>query len=309
MPTPFKAYAFQGRIPGDYRQLLLPEHYAYLQQLPAECFAIGIACGEKPAALAVLYRDPGSPEGKLQSFVVAPAWRRRGLGRQLYTLLENWAQQQQLKQIHVEYLAPAAAQLEESKAKPAAGLQDTVSVPARFLQACGFHIPQPGIYVWKGSLKELVQEPRGNRLQLTSSFSVTPFYELSDIERASIKNRVELPYPSILDPFIEEHVIDQEHSLILRQNGNIAGWITVERFNNNTVLLKTMYVKDSCRSKGWGLVLALEACRLLEREGLYENWIGFVEASNPLMARLAIKQLSPLHSVSVEVLWRTSKSI
>lgn len=177
-----------------------------------------------------------------------------------------------------------------------------------FLSGCGYAGLHPGLHIWSSPLIVLQDMPWVQHLQLPETFSIHPYISLTAGERDAITSMQGISYPPILSPFNDEESVDFEWSLILRYGGKVAGWLILEPFNQDTLLLKTMYVESSHQRMGRGIALIAEACRRLMNQSNYKNGIFFVEADNAQMVSFMNRRI--VHpSIRQEVLWRTAKQI
>ncbi len=268
-----------------------------MQELPPSFAALGASLGERPVGLAVASLHADGPAAakaaNLRALEIDARYRRQGIGRQLLGMLEQLLRENGAAGIRAEYVGPA----------------EPDSMKAAFLRNCGFAAPTPGIHVWSGPLREILEDlPRIRRLEMPAEFSCGPLSGLRPGERAAIAQGKGVWYPPILDPFAEEECIDQEHSLILRYRDVPVGWIILERFDERTVLFKSMFVREKHQRLARAIALGVEAGRRIIAEGKLTEGIYFVEADNEDMVRFMNRHIDH-PAIHKEILWRTVKSL
>lgn len=291
--------AYRGAVPAAFSALTPKELLPLMQELPPSYAALGASLDGRPVGLAVASLQAGHPAtggaktAQLRALAVDPPYRLKGVGRQLLGMLESLLRQNGAALMRAEYV----------------GGTEPGSVSAAFLQSCGFAAPTPGIHIWSGPLRRVVEDlPRIERLRLPKEFTFGPLSGLTEEERSVIAHGAGSWYPPILDPFAEEDQIDREHSLILRYHQVPVGWIIVEQFDARTVLLKSMFVKDEHQRLARAIALGAEACRRIIQEGKLTEAIFFVEAENAEMVRFMNRQIDH-PAIHKEILWRTVKSL
>lgn len=285
--------SFSGALPAQYGILTPPELRSLLGRIPPECLVLGANLSGRPVGLAVASIQKASRTAKLLGLTIDDSFRRRGIGRQLYGMLEKLLRQQEAGSVFAEFLA-------DSDCRTAA--------PSSFLQACGFAPPVPGIHVWSGPLSISQALPWVNNLQLPVEFECGSWSSLSMQERLLIAQGRGDWYPPILDPFAGEERIDPERSLVLRYRGAPIGWAILERFDDRTLLFKTMFVHRRHQRTGRGIALTAQACRNLIQEARFQEIIFYVEAENRGMVRFMERHIAGT-GIRKEILWRTSKRL
>ncbi|MBB6679726.1 GNAT family N-acetyltransferase [Cohnella lubricantis] len=284
--------AFRGSLPAEYGGLTPPELRPLLHRLPEDCLALGASLSGRPIGLAVAELKKAARGAKLLALAIDKSYRRRGIGRQLYSMLETLLRRKLVVAVTAEYLAEADAGEAESA----------------FLTACGFVSPAPVIRIWSGPLRISETLPWTDRLRLPDGFACSPWSTLTSQERAAIARGYGDDYPPILDPFAEEERIDPERSLVLRHLGAPIGWMILEQFDARTVLFKSMFVQRRYQRMSRGIALSIEAFRRLIREGSYEEAIFYVEEQNAGMVRFLSRRAdSP--GIRKQLLWQTSKPL
>ncbi|WP_435922951.1 GNAT family N-acetyltransferase [Paenibacillus sp. DYY-L-2] len=288
--------SYRGALPEAYRTLMPRELQPLMQELPASFAALGAMLDGRPVALVVASLHAAAGPGmaktaKLRSIRVAGPYRRKGIGRRLLGMLENLLLQNGANEMHTEYV----------------GEMEPDSETAAFLRNCGFAEPARGIHIWSGPLGEVFEDlPRIKQLGIPDGFTVESLSSLHAEERACIARGKGDWYPPLLDPFAEESLIDPERSLVLRYRKEPVGWVILEAFDDRTVLIKSMFVKDRHQRLARGIALTAEATRRILEEGRFTEAILFVEAENDAMTRFLHRQIDH-PAIRKEILWRTVK--
>lgn len=286
---------YSKHLPALYNHLLPSELLPLLQELPSSYIALGAHEGTQTIGLAIasLHREEGRICANLSSIVISEPYRRKGIGSKLYSMLETVLRQQGATLVRSQFVAESRL-LEEQSA---------------FLTRCGFASPVPGIHIWSGPLHQVFHELSWvPDLKLSSEFTLVPFSRLTSPDRARIAVGRSVWYPSLLDPFQNEGSLDTQRSLVLYFQDEPVGWVILERFDERTVLFKTMFVKEAYRQRARGLALAVEAYRRLITEDVYTEGIFFVEADNNPMVKLMHRKIDHA-AIQRQVLWKTEKSL
>ncbi|UJF32189.1 GNAT family N-acetyltransferase [Paenibacillus hexagrammi] len=274
-----------------FQSLILPEAGLIWQDPSADIVAFGIVNGEQPAGLVLALLAPNRKAARLLSIMVRSDMRRRGLGKQLMLVLEHKLRELGYVSLQVEFLAA----------------EDLESEEGAFLQACGFPSPEQGMYIRRGRLRAVEDAP-WMKLALPASFSLEPWRDVTPHDRALIQTEAGKEYPDVLSPFADEDRIDPVRSLLLRYQGQPAGWLILEELDAETILLKTMYVYRKHQRLARGIALGSVVLRKLIDERKYQYGALCVEQENEPMVRFLLRHISGPR-LSKEVLWRASKSL
>lgn len=291
MPS-IEVRSFRGSLPAGYSGLTPPECRPFLHRLPEHCLALGANLSGQPIGLAIAELQGTSRRAKLLALVIDEPYRRRGIGRQLYSMLESMLRRMRVDAITAQYLAEAN--------------DDAGEAENAFANACGFDPSMPVIHIWSFPIRITEALPWTNGLRLPADFAFGSWSSLTVPERIFIAQGHGDWYPPILDPFAEEERIDPERSLVLRYRGTPIGWIILERFDARTVLFKTMFVKRRYQHMSRGITLSVEACRRLIREDTYQEMIFYVEEENTDMVRFLSRRVDR-DGIRKQVLWQTAK--
>ncbi|MBY9078080.1 GNAT family N-acetyltransferase [Paenibacillus sp. HN-1] len=284
---------FKGAIPSQFAEWTPVELSSAGGKLPSTVLAVGAYHLGVPAGLAAAaISGNGAPKARLLGVAVAPSLRRQGVGGRLIAELERRLRTVGISSLSAEYLEDLSARSEQ----------------ADFLLACGFSEPHAGIHAASGPLHLAKQLPWVGSLVLPRSFSIQPFHTLTLEERELLRSGEDNWYPSILNPLAGESGIDAQRSLVVRRKGQLAGWLTVEAFSQDTLLFKTMFVRAEHQRLGRGVALLAEMLRRAADDSSFREGMFFVEAANSPMMTFLERHVYPL-GLRREVLWRTVKPI
>ena len=167
--------------------------------------------------------------------------------------------------------------------------------------ACQIHMYTLGMKV-----KQLSKIPWLSGLAFPEGFSTFSWGKLTTEERERVEQGCGSWYPPVLSPFIDEHKIDLHYSLGLRFQGDVIGWMIVQRLAINLLLYKTLFVQKQFQHKARGVTLLAEAIR-----NAYETFpfgICFIENENEAMLRLLNRRLEPF-ILNRKLSVRTSKEM
>lgn len=285
---------FKGPIPSQFAEWIPAELRSLSgEQLPSSVLALGAYQLGVPAGLAAaVLTGNGTLTARLLGVAVAPSLRRQGVGGKLIAELER-----RLRTIGITFLS--AEYLEDLSPR---------SEQADFLLACGFAEPQAGIHAATGPLSLAKKLPWVGSLVLPRSFYMQPFHTLTPEERELLRSGEDNWYPSILNPLAGENGIDAQRSLVVRRKDQLIGWLTVEAFSQDTLLFKTMFLREEHQRLGRGVALLAEMLRRAADDSSFREGIFFVEADNAPMLTFLERHVYPL-GLRREVLWRSVKPI
>jgi GNAT superfamily N-acetyltransferase len=272
-----------------FHSLALPEVQHLLAEPSPSLRMVGAVYAGQPLGLAVADWQ-GGETANLLSCVVAEGARRKGVGRSLLQALEGLLQRDGCNSLLAEFL-------EEG---------DSWSAVGSFLTACGHATPRPGIHIWSGAEEDLHKFSWVWSFRLPDSFSIAPWSSLTSAEREGIRAGHGVWYPPILSPFADEETIDHERSTVLRYQGEVVGWMILERFDAVTVLFKTMFVHRRHQRTGRGVALIADACRRMFYDTEFQKGIFFAEAENESMVRFMQDRMNH-PQFRKQILWRTGK--
>lgn len=231
--------------------------------------------------LTEVYHDLLRDNAQLYSFIVDPNWRRKGIGRQLFSFTQNWlVQEKKIRSFEFFYVEedPCAIAVEKILASQGwlpARTQviklyfDVISFNPRWLH---YFSPLPEsmqIFSWS----ELLPEDREHIEYLGSQRRFVPY----------------------LNPLRDEELILKEASVGLRQNGQIVGWSITKRVDASTICYAILYVDSELLYQSYGIRLLVESIRCQKNlqipNALFEVNLRAIDKS---WGRFIKKRLMPL---------------
>ncbi|MEJ8304439.1 GNAT family N-acetyltransferase [Saccharibacillus sacchari] len=145
------------------------------------------------------------------------------------------------------------------------------------------------------------------RLRLPQGARLKPLLSVTPQEREQLE-QISSMIPAGLYPFEEERLLHPQYSTLLQVNGQIAGWLGVQRLASNLLSLRSLYVKPGYGVHGSGLALFAEVNRL---HGLTEHFAHLmlsVPGDNTELLRLADRKLAP-HASKIKSVIRLEKRL
>lgn len=278
---------------ASFLALTPPAFQPRLRRMEAEVTAVGAVQEGRPVGMVLAEYRVETRSAHLLSIFIPPAHRRSGLGTHLLRAVEAELARQGCQRITVEFMERA----------------EEISPFDPFFQSCGYASPRPGIYLFRGPVRHLLSNEWVTRCrQLPARFTVDPWASTTAAEREAIRQGENVWYPPLLSPFVEEAAIDPALSLVLRDRGEVAGWLIAERMGEAAVLYKTMFVKPRHQRMGRGLSLFAEGIhRMVRVPGLTEA-LCFVEQANTPMLRSMRHRIMGADS-QAQILYRTHKTL
>jgi GNAT superfamily N-acetyltransferase len=253
-----KIMSLDKRNCRSFETLVLPLFPGYLDQLDqAELVALGARAAGRPAGLLLAravpsVKHPGTWETdhwEARQIYVPPAQRRQGVGRELLLALEALLRERGVGRLSLTYT------LEESRSQ---------AVDA-FIVKCGWPEPVTVSRQYRISRSRLNSRWLGRagqevrRCRLPEGVSVTDFTTLTKREKEELAVGRDLWYPAHLGPLDEPGLLNLENSLLLRADGEIAGWLYALKYFGGSVYYRGVFVKTEYRSRAYGFYLLAEA--------------------------------------------------
>jgi GNAT superfamily N-acetyltransferase len=238
--------------------------------------------GELVGLILVEVYDEGSKyTAQLYSFIVKPAYRQQGIGRQLFAFTQEILVREE-KVVAFEFLYTEGDPFTPAIEKILA-YQDWT--PARtLLIRCHFNVDafNPA---WMHHV-----------YRLPPSMHFFPWKELLPEDKAYInylgQQRRFLPY---LNPFQEEKSIHMETSVGLRQDGRIVGWSITHRLDPETLRYSILYIDQALLHTGYGIQLLVESIRRHKKLSIPRGTLEVnVKEIDPSWWRFIKKRLMPI---------------
>ena len=177
------------------------------------------------------------------SFFVTPQYQHQGIGHQLLQNLEKALIKLQCPQIKLKYRVSEL----------------TTSALESILNKQKWLPPKTDFLITKATIESLSQAPWVYKYPLPKKFTVFPWTELTDAEKARIRDRK--AYPDVLSPFMEDTRLEPLNSLGLRYEGEVIGWTINHRIDSETIRYSVMFVEERFQRMGRGFSLLTEAVK------------------------------------------------
>ena len=242
---------------------------------------VGARLDGRPVGLAVLRHGEDRKGITLESIFVIESARRLGVGRTLLETVQSICVETGCETLWASWFhdARSAGQIH------------------RFLAADGWEDPKPIMTVHRGGKRLLEQASRSaSNWRPRSGFEIEPWSRLTGEELVHIEAlRHERDITSGLHPEGERMlpVFDQT-SVVLRQRGEIAGWMLHHLFGTETLRYSSLWLRPDLIGRGFGIFLAVESARrhlaIVER---MPKLFFCVAENNDAMARFIARRLQP----------------
>lgn len=221
--------------------------------------------------IAVRKSDAPAPVLELQSLLVQPEHRRRGVATRLVSAL--------------------IAEARSSGVQRIVALVDGNPGAIRALERAGFVRPGPSMLVARGSRRVLdapclaIPVPAGTEIVAWPAVAA----EAEAAEQAARSGP--RPYPDTLAP-LSAAACDPTTSVGLRRGGRVVGWMLTQRATPDTLCYARLYVAPEARARGAALALVAAAIRRQVDVGVpYGTFVVRADAAE--MVRLLRRRLAP----------------
>jgi uncharacterized protein (TIGR03032 family) len=185
-------------------------------------------------ALAERRRDGGA---QLLSLMVAPSWRRRGIGTGLLLRLKPVLAAEGIAPVEVRYVANAL----------------TTSALEPILERLGWEVPHTDVLLLEGHSSQLAAVGWSDRHPLQAPYSLVAWGQLSDLQRHATTG---LGAPAAGHPATQEHFQpDPQLSLVLLHHDEPVGWVLVQRKGADSLSYASLFVAPAHRGRARGLVM------------------------------------------------------
>lgn len=275
--APYAALTFPSLAPGS----------PALERISGELLGLSAMAAGAMVALAIAERraDGGA---RLLSLMVAPAWRRRGIGTGLMARLMAFLASEGIGPLTVRYRATTL----------------TTAALEPMLARLGWEAPRTDFVLLEGRAARLAAVGWADRHPITPPYSLLPWGRLnsSQLQAASA-----LPVPvELLPPPPDQPQPDPQLSLALLHDQAPVGWVLVQRSEVDGVRYLSLYVEPAHRGGGRGVALLDEGFRRQHAAALPIARAA-IDSRDANMLRLLRRHLAVhLHSIGAS---RVSQSI
>lgn len=244
--------------------------------------AFGAQLFGKPIGLAWASWWPQRRRGELRTIHVTSAYRGRGIGTLLLKALER---------------ALAEAGCDTLDFKFRAG---TACAPVWQRMTAHWDLPRNDLLTFTMSIPRFLAQPWVGAWRTNERLDIFSWDTLSEAEKARIREGDNVWYPHHLSPFIRERYLFPGLSVGLREGNETIGWMTIEEYDDGTVIGDRMFAKPPHDGQGRGIMLIAEAARRC-REAGFQTGRFEVSAGNVPMRRFVERRMKPCIVDSYEV--------
>jgi cytochrome P450/GNAT superfamily N-acetyltransferase len=198
--------------------------------------AVGAAAGEQPAGLALAEIWKVGEKATLRSLYVEPEHRRRGVATGLMSEIEEVLRNRGCESVEVIYMT---------------GKPSTQAVE-QLLENGGYGVPQLRSGLAKLSSEALTTLPWAKRTELPPGFTICPWAEISDKQRAGIEEsqRTKPWIPEELSPSHFEMGLHLPTSLRLCYHDQVVGWLLTHQLNATTLRFSSVWIRRDLQRVG-----------------------------------------------------------
>ena len=241
----------------QFRRMTFP---AYMNRLGNNSLAVGALGKEGPMGLALFDNTKKNGSAELLSLLVAAPYRGKGVGAQLLRYGESILAESGFKNLHTVWSETVPG------ARPFAGI----------LKKHNWSEPEKRLLMFRGDISgELGQAvqaqcPRYRTPDcLPRRFSLGLWSDMTPQERTFILSCQDKRdwYEKRSNPFREESALVPKLSLLLKKEGQIAGWLTVHRISAQSLRITDVFIRADLKSAGTATVMLLHALWLQIEHG------------------------------------------
>lgn len=274
--TPSIAHAYQRFTFQGYRQMLTQS----AETNPLPILMLGAECLGHPAGLLLCHLPlDGCP--RILSLFVAEPFRRLGIGTALLEHLRAVLQEQNHKQLIIEYLA----------------LKHTSQLES-LLRKTGWQEPKVISRYYRCPLAQVRQCKWLSRFTLPRKYRLLSWRQLETEPTVweQWEGLEEEGYSRYFRPHNDTATLEQDCSLILMEGSKVIGWSLVDREVPSTMLYRALYIREPYRKRGLGpALLAQTAKRMLATDADYVTMQ--ISAENLPMQKFVQRLIIPLEPV------------
>lgn len=277
--TPAEAHSF-GRMTFP----------AYRPLLGNGALAVGVYADSEPAGLALVAPSPDRSQAELLSLYVNLSHRLNGLGTMLLKHAQRTLSRASIPLMHTTWS------------------ETLIGAPAfqAVLAKCGWDDPYKRMITLRGDMDgdfgREVQEkyPKYQSPDcLPRKYQLTRWFDMTVEDRAFILSKEGQPnwHSPRANPFREEGTMEPTNSLVLRKDGEVAGWLTVHRTAPDTLRYTDVFIREDLKRAGAvSIAMVTHAFWLQLAEGTPRLTMATEKENEPLIrmyqSRMSCSQLS-----------------
>ena len=209
-----------------------------------------IPCG---AILVQLKGEDEKLECEITSFFVLEFFRKKGAGTKLLTAIKNKLKQLNVKKIRVN----------------AVTAKKNIDLLESFLLKRGFSKAKllTEVYLFDPKVQEkknkFIQTILNSNLNLPDKIEILTKEKVQKELLEKVKNKDGIDYPENLSPFANEYNLeDKLTQFAIYDNKEIVGWLTALKTSGNSILYRSLFVKEEYRNLALGYYLFNSAIKL-----------------------------------------------
>lgn len=266
-----------------YRPFTYRNYRDWMVKPKAESEAKKIALGARfmgqPIGLLLVHLPVTDDPARVLSVFVDERFRNLGIGGAMMRELKTRMSRTALKQACVEYYAIHKYRtLERMLSK--SGWQPPV-VYSRFYR-CDVAAGRDSRWI--------------RRFKLPARYRAIPWSRLQRDELSAMNELREKDFTPYFMPLLAEGNIETDCSLVLKLDGEIAGWSIIDRELTDTLLYRSLYIREAYRDQGLGLALAAQSAQRMLETNASHLVIQILEG-NERMRKVADRLLTPMQPV------------
>ena len=240
--------------------------------------AIGVRVGKKPAGLIMSKLIPAEKKAVVLSVSVKSIHRRKGIATNLFGKLEDFLLGNGYRTITIDYI-------KDSK---------SIDYLEKILARCGWEEPEVKTMLCKIHYKKLLKSGWLTKYGLPEEYSIFLWKDISDEEKKIIFSYENKDgwYPHNLNPFTLGANNQSPNSLGLKYNGQIIGWIIVQKLSKNALNYARLFVCRDFQDMGKVIVMLAEAIKLQAKAKIAYGFFSF-DMDNKRMKLFYEKRFKP----------------
>ncbi|MBR8836654.1 MAG: GNAT family N-acetyltransferase [Stigonema ocellatum SAG 48.90 = DSM 106950] len=278
-----------------YQAFTFPQVRHQLKALKPEGATVAISASDsaQPIGLALAEILPDSKSAEVHSVFVARTHRRKGIGTDLLSRLEE----------ELFLRDCTSAELIYTTGQP------TTLALERLLQKRNWTPPQPWTIVCKTTTDKIANAPWMQKSSLPASYTLFPWVEITSEERVAIEQQQEAePWiPLHLIPFKHDENLEPLNSLGLRYQGQVVGWLITHRIAPDTIRYSCSFIRQDLQKMGRIVPLYVNAIQRQVKAKIPRG-IWDVPLVHTSMVRFVKKYMGP-YGTSLEESRRSCKSL
>ncbi|WP_240421134.1 GNAT family N-acetyltransferase [Paenibacillus periandrae] len=274
-----RAASYQSFTYRSYRGWLVKPAAGTEEEADAQNIILGASFMGRPVGLLLAHPPVDDEPARVLSVFVDKPYRGLGIATALMQELKASLSRMDLEQACVEYYALHSYEALE-----------------RVLAKSGWQPPSVYSSFYRCDIAAGRDSKWISRFKLSSRCTVIPWNELRRGELSLMNQLQEKDYNAYFMPLRAEGVIERDCSLVLKLDEEIVGWSIVDRQLAETLLYRTLYIREAYRDHGLGLSLAAQSAQRMLRTNASHLVIQILPG-NERMQKVADRLLAPMQPV------------